>query len=94
MKVSILVVASLACLFGIAVWPFFYNAHVSPLGRLHKTVAVGDPWETTASRFQVYYDHHRDAGEISFNEGTTETDFASFPIEPSRFLAPVSCQRV
>ena len=60
----------MALVVGLALWPFFYNQHVFPLGRLSKTIHIEDPCDEVERQFADYYRKHQDAQEIYFNTGT------------------------
>lgn len=72
---------------GVMFAPYVYNYHLFPLARLHKTIGIGDSCDEVSAKFQAYHEKYKNASQIYFNEGMTETEDDGSAIEPSRFLA-------
>jgi len=81
--IAILVVVILS----LAFIPLLYNHYVFPLGRLHKSIEIGDKYEEILGKFERYYSMYRNRGrEVDFNSGIRDTDFYMIPTTPSKYL--------
>jgi hypothetical protein len=64
----------LVLVFAMPFYGAFYNTHISPLGRLAKSVHEGDRFEDVREKFVAYFEKYQGQHPVQFSEFESETD--------------------
>jgi hypothetical protein len=74
--------------FGVILYPFFHNYHVTALARLHKRVHPGDDCAATAGAFARYFRARQAAGstDVQFADRSTAHGHELGSLRPPRRL--------
>ncbi len=90
-RVLLFVVVFLGMALLIPVGAFVYNEYIFGLGKLHKSLAVGDSYDEVYSMYSAYIDGRTNTECFQFSEGIRENDFSGLPIAESKYLFIYDC---
>jgi hypothetical protein len=75
-KIALAAALTLVAFLAIGVYPFVHNKYIHPLGRLSRSIAVGDQCEPVRAKFRAYFVARSESPEVQLSEfDSTSNDF-------------------